>query len=103
MDCKIGDVVHVRGKISDLDTSDPSASILFHVEFAGGGPGYWASKGDIVHVEPRPLALGDTVRHESCGWVVKGMEGDNLWLRRGYDGTYKAVFRSEVQPSTVGK
>ena len=55
---KIGDVVHVKGIVERIGHE------LIAVNFGGGcrpTADVWISVNDIVHVEPAPLKVGDSV------------------------------------------
>ena len=70
MDVKVGDVVHVQGTVTHV--GDGWANVHFDGNHARES---WTklSKFSIVHVEPRPLAVGDKVtylREMRVGTVV---------------------------------
>lgn len=77
---EIGDIVHVKGVVEGLALNtknhvvvlfEPSDSALVHVD-------------RIVHVEPRPTKVGDSVRWKSnrvhLGTVL-AVDGDQLWVK----------------------
>ena len=59
MDVKVGDVVHVRGTVKRIQWD--SKTLPYQVSFGDGSLHSWVPTADIVHVEPRPLAVGDEV------------------------------------------
>jgi hypothetical protein len=50
-----------------------------------GVPGHsWVSAADIVHIEPRPLKVGDRVRTDLSGdGDILAIDGNDAWLRMG--------------------
>lgn len=102
MDFKVGDVVHVRARVVGLDTlpgcSFPVVEISCgDVDVADlehhGLTNIYVPRVYVVHVEPRPIAVGDTVRHigtdhgtfQQCMHVNAIVDG-RAWCRSsGYD------------------
>jgi hypothetical protein len=87
MDVKVGDVVHVRGKVEQ-------SSVFGYpfVAFDGAGPAICVKVADVVHVEPRPLpviCIGDKVRKGGNGSTAQviGRDGDMLWVKWDLDGS----------------
>lgn len=98
MKTQIGDTVHVRGKI----IADGVEGV--HVRFARGDRANVAY-GDIVHVEPLPLAVGDRVNtaaaenpttgeiiaiHKTCAWVRYDAIGGDAYALRSLDQLVRA-------------
>jgi hypothetical protein len=90
-----GDVVHVRG-VSTHHHSGPSGKVP--VSF-GGDIAVWIAESDIVHVEPPPLKVGETVRHQSMDWIVLGVDKEIVWIRTipNFAPRHASVHRDEVQ------
>ena len=63
MDCKVGDVVHVRRRVNEITGPEKRNCKIPHFNIVTIGSPYWVPQEDIVHVEPLPIAVGDTVRH----------------------------------------
>lgn len=78
---KVGDVVHVRGVVNQV------LSDGIHLD------GIWFALRDIVHVDPRPLKVGDRVRIGAGGAraLVLAVDGDEAWLKSdvGNRATYR--------------
>lgn len=65
----VGDVVHVRGVVTERPLSDdPYVSVNF--PFAGSGTTCHVRATDIVHVEPRALQVGDKVKRKTIGGIT---------------------------------
>lgn len=77
-DIRVGDVVHVRGTILQSDFDG-------RLWFTAGGVCGWVRPSTIVHVEPRPLAVGDKVVY-SDGYgsglaKIVTIVGDKAWVQ----------------------
>jgi hypothetical protein len=73
---QVGDVVHVRGTVSHIGEHVVSISWgLLECSLV--------RKRAIVHVEPRPLKVGDRVRppNHSTNWCVLAIDGDMVWCK----------------------
>lgn len=79
---KVGDIVHVRARI--ICGLDEDGQYEVQSASEGVGTGY-VPAADIVHVEPRPLQVGDKVKHKRVEYVavgeVRAVEGDSVWVR----------------------
>ena len=63
MDCKVGDIVHVRGRVLTVHR-DGDANV--HLDTCHENSWSRIDRSAIVHVEPHPIAVGDTVRAVGC-------------------------------------
>jgi len=79
MDVKVGDVVHVRMYVKDAGRYSKSIDAIVD------GQEVTVPISAIVHVEPRPLAVGDEVRvsgyNSGCGAIILAIDGDEAWLK----------------------
>jgi hypothetical protein len=69
---QVGDVVHVRATVRKCDDGCGHVRLdEFHPLSA------------IVHIEPRPLKVGDRVRppNHSTNWCVLAIDGDMAWCK----------------------
>ena len=83
MEANETDIVHVRGVVDQIDRTPGYP--LVHISFNGGGPGYWASSDEIMHVEPRPIDEGDTVKHAPGREIGPHQHRMEVWaVRNGY-------------------
>ena len=82
MDIKKGDVVHVRGTVQSVYKDAATVEFNHHLV---RGPGYYLLMGftDIVHVEPRPLAVGDEVEFIKVPWHENTKGGTLLCIDGG--------------------
>jgi hypothetical protein len=64
---KAGDVVHARVQIDHV-FSDGSGQTIKAVGATAHQPGFRVCAADIVHVEPRPIKVGDRVSHVSSAY-----------------------------------
>lgn len=93
MDAKVGDIVHVLGRFTGR-TQDGLAVVNFSHR-CEGQIDLWVRIEDIVHVEPRALAVGDVVLVSGIGsyvdqkGIILAIDDDLAWIKResGY-GTY---------------
>lgn len=96
MDVKVGDVVHVRGVAESA--AEGWVSVNFG-DFAHTASGIDIQQTCVVHVEPRPLAVGDKVRElDHHIGEVRAIDGDQVWVlwQSGCRETYLAVNLSRV-------
>src|SRR3990167_1437470 len=75
---KVGDVVHVRPRALTVKFLSLSGAPTM---FRGVTGDSWSDyeRADIVHIEPRPLQVGDKVT-----WGTKDVAYNILSIRRGY-------------------
>lgn len=82
---RVGDVVHVRMTIRDVHGA----------KSFGADPQYgritWIASNDIVHIEPRPFAVGDRVTVKITGktGTIKAVADDTAWVL--LDGTKRPM------------
>jgi translation initiation factor IF-1 len=93
-----GDVVHVKGTVIRY-LKDGVVDVYFGDNSKFATAGVWISESDIVHVEPPPLKVGETVRHQSMDWIVLGVDKEIVWIRTipNFAPRYASVHRDEVQ------
>ena len=92
MNVKVGDVVHVRGEV--LEVRCDSGEFLVACRDEANNPlsvAYRAvvSNDRVVHVEPRPLKVGDRVKDDRGykGIIVAQCRGE-FWVDYGDDGCF---------------
>jgi hypothetical protein len=88
---QVGDVVHVRVPVTQVD------------DWSIRGADGWLSKELIVHIEPRPLKVGDRVKWRGdMPCEVRAIEGKFAWVRVRDE--YTTVFADECEriPNTCG-
>lgn len=80
---KVGDVVHVRFEVATI-TKDGKEALIRGSERNSGSyvPIEW-----IVHVEPRPLKVGDKVIFERFNGVILAIDNSIAWIKFK-DGSY---------------
>jgi hypothetical protein len=91
MEVKVGDVVHVRAKVIRLGTPSHRVAELLDGSFDAFGFLH-IDCDDIVHVEQRPLQVGDRVRDPDRSFVkgeVVAIKGDDVCV--DYGGEYGLV------------
>ena len=87
IDVKIGDVVHVAGRVVSLDNEE------IQIDVPAKRPSertwsVWVGPSQILHVEPRPVEVGDQVEwNGTTQCVVRAIEGEEAWVLRP-DGTH---------------
>lgn len=97
MDCKVGDIVHVRGAVTEISKigGKPFFLMDFDVQDKGARDLYLPTDA-IVLVEPRPIAVGDTVQFvdyalmpwpRNAPMKVHSVVGGRAWCQSegGYD------------------
>lgn len=84
LDVKVGDVVHVRGTVVE-----PPLDGALSCDFEGAGR--WFVRSDsIVHVEPRPLQVGDRVTYpwKDFTGTILAIGAEHAWIKRS-DGVFE--------------
>lgn len=99
MDIKVGDVVHVRGVVTDVIGPDGGdARSLFTVGFTElESADAWPE--EIVHVEPRALQVGDRVKRpvfRNTGGEIRAIDGNIAWIKHD-DGIYANANLAELE------
>lgn len=85
---KVGDVVHVRGKVMPRDHGTHNVNIGF-LNDLGGRSQMLVSRNEILHVEPRPLQVGEKVRASGMTATIRALDANYAWLCFGETyGTY---------------
>jgi hypothetical protein len=74
---KVGDVVHVRGTVT-IEFGDGDLAVQF-TDSEGDTMSWAVRPTDIVHIEPRPLKVGDRVT-----WGTKIYDGELIAIRGEY-------------------
>jgi hypothetical protein len=89
-DVNIGDTVHVRRKVTGV--AGAVGGKIANINIGSSAQPYWVPGEDIVHVEPRPLAVGDEVTYRGeGGYIIVGIDRQAFFLRTktrwviGYD------------------
>jgi hypothetical protein len=79
----VGDIVHVRAKVIGIDRDD-SIQVIYSVHgvFEWSCSRAWVENSSIVHIEPRPLAVGDRIGPHG---VIKAIDGEWAWVKYGDD------------------
>lgn len=57
-DIKVGDIVHVRGKVTNMEPYDDAS---YTISFDGGRDFALVTRDEIVHVKRRQFKVGDRV------------------------------------------
>lgn len=78
---KVGDVIHVKATVypDGSGLHKHSLKILIDPEFGA----FYVPVSTVVHVEPRPLAVGDKVRcvlAKNSRGEIKGAYGSKIWV-----------------------
>jgi hypothetical protein len=86
---KPGDVVHVRATFQTAAQPDARS----HRVVFDSGDFAWVAPADIVHVEPRQLQVGDTVRVKNFNYryVIRFIDDDGVALLRPEDRKHAAT------------
>lgn len=95
MDIKVGDVVHVRATVVRAADEDGEVRVWVNRRL-GTAQQLFIAASEIVHVEPRPLQVGDQCR--VFGHLVKiaCLGGDSAWVQY-LDESYGTVHLSKVE------
>jgi hypothetical protein len=100
IEAKVGDIVHIRAEVIDTQsghTGHPGVKIQM---YRGS---IWAQNSEVVHVEPKPIKVGDTVRRNYVDFRVMAVDGDGkyLWIKlladHHHDVCPVSVHRHEVE------
>lgn len=84
MNLKAGDIAHLRVEFVRPSMVSPLKEGVFKVD-RGGGFEFYARLKDVVHVEPKPLAIGDPViTPEGTKGKIVGILDDTVWVNLGY-------------------
>lgn len=97
-DLKVGDIVHVRGKIHAI-TREYAASLL--ISFDCGRDYARATPAEIVRLERRcpKIGVGSTIqsKNDCCHGTVLAIDGVEAWVK-WYDGRRSTVLIIELIP-----
>lgn len=76
---QVGDVVHVRGEVTNDPNSDGNIPVRFVPNTYSS---FYVTPSAIVHIEPRPLKVGDRVRveQESRNGMILAIDGKEAWI-----------------------
>lgn len=90
MDIKVGDTVHVKMTVMSYTEGD----VLVVSE---NGNGWFARREDIVHVEPRPLQVGDLVTWGNGVWeyTIRAVAEGHAMLSHEIEANRDLVWRVE--------
>lgn len=76
----VGDIVHVRGEVTEMRAG------MWHIEFDNVAGPLWVISSSIVHIEPRPLAVGDYVGLAAgLRGTIKAIDGAVAWVCNGHE------------------
>ena len=86
----VGDIVHVRGKVINVSRGDESVHLIEFQEqcskFQERVSRAWVRDSDIVHIELRPLAVGDYVGLAAgLRGTIKAIDGAVAWVCHGHE------------------
>ncbi len=97
MGARVGDTVHISGVVSKVDLA-PLHTCLYGVYIPTSGQYLSFNDKDIVHVEPRKLAVGDHVSlpglSQRSDGVIRAIDGDDAWVL--WSNGARAAYRLEV-------
>jgi hypothetical protein len=98
MDVKVGDVVHVRANV--LEIGKFGCPIVEIKDAASDCHGRThISSETIVHIEPRPLQIGDRVKRpvfRNTGGEIRAIDGTIAWIKHD-DGCYANATLAELE------
>jgi hypothetical protein len=102
MDIKVGDTVHVKMRVIEAGPTSVNLERLV------GQPGTyaWVARSEIVHVDPRPLQVGDKVR-VTTGTRERGeliaVDGTEAWVKwpSGCRSTWLLSNLARVEPDAA--
>lgn len=86
MKAQVGDIVHVSGTVTKVPPTTVEGG-FYTIRVIGAV--LYASERDFVHVEPKPIRVGDkgVVRDLDGVSEVIGVDGSDIWCKRvGSDG-----------------
>lgn len=99
---KVGDVVHVRLHVVSL-TANKTGEYWLHLNPGEPGDvdhGIYLTEDNIIHIEPRPLKVGDKVVMKvgspACNLEIIAIHNKFLWVR-GKDCGFITVFEDKVE------
>jgi hypothetical protein len=81
MDIKVGDIVHIRGRVLHLSNTPQYVN---YIGCAIGEPSspIWIPKSEIIHVEPCPLKVGDRVITDFGYFgTILAINDDVAWIK----------------------
>lgn len=72
---KVGDIVHVRARVTNIAGLFPKVAFKEDEAMVGDE--------EIIHVEPRPIKVGDRVRNggDDTEYVVLAISDDRAWIK----------------------
>lgn len=85
MDCKVGDIVHVRTKVKNRAGD---RAFIFGLPDSGST---WFDIIDIVHVEPRALKVGDAVKLSEGTGQILAIDDNVAWVRYPHGSNYTVL------------
>ena len=95
MDIKVGDIVHIRGRVLHLSNTPQYVSYIGCAIGEASSP-IWIPKSEIIHVEPRPLKVGDNVKFGGGHGNIRAIEDGVAWVR-SKDGHYTTCILTELK------